>query len=567
MAKNFKAWPKGLPKSLNYPEISIYELLNQTALRSPNRIAIIYYGMELTYGELKELSDRFASALSDIGIRKGDRVAIHMLNCPQFAIAYYGIMKIGAIYTPLSPMLSPKESVHQLNDSGAETLISMDLLFPTVSSIIPETSIKRVICTSLADTYNPVVSPLKPVGKMEMPDTIDMVSLLNQYQPHSQDVPIDTKNDLAHLAYTGGTTGVSKAVMITHANAVANVIQFGSWRSGIQVEMVDGILTPIFPEGFDPETVLSVRDQDISLVVVPWFHAMGTIGYLNLPVYGGSTMVVFSRFDPREYLEAAVKYRATTMGGAPQLFIPLINLPDFDSYDLSGITSIGSGAAPLPVHVINKLLDSFPGVLTEAYGLTECTMGATSNPADRENFRPGSVGLPIFDTEVKIADTVTGEELPQGSDGEICIKGPQIMVGYYNKPEETAEVLKDGWLYTGDIGRFDEDGFIYITDRKKDMIIYKGYNIYPREIEEVIFTHPAVQHCAVVGKPDPEVGELAVAFIELKQGAQATKDEISEFTNSKIAHYKKIRDVVFIDQIPISAAGKVLKKELRKLLQ
>ncbi len=279
-------------------------------------------------------------------------------------------------------------------------------------------------------------------------------------------------------------------------------------------------------------------------------------------------MVVFARFEPKEYLDAVAKYRATGLGGAPQLYIPLINHPDFDSYDLSGIKIAASGAAPLPMSVLDKMLDAFAGGLVqEGYGLTECSMGATANPPDRNTIRPGSVGLPVFDTECKAIDPVTGEDLPPGSEGELCIRGPQVMMGYWNQREETADVLKDGWLLTGDIGREDEDGYFYITDRKKDMVIYKGYNVYPRELEEVIFEHPAVQQCAVVGKADLDTGEIPVAFVELKEGAQATREEILEHTNSQIAHYKKIRDVIFMETIPVSAAGKVLKKQLREQLR
>jgi long-chain acyl-CoA synthetase len=568
MAKNYKAWPKGWPKNQNYPEIPVYTFLDQTAARVPNRIAIIFGGMELTYAELKELSDRFAAALTDMGVQKGDRVAIHLPNMPQFAIAYYGTIRIGAVFTPVSPLLSPREARHQLNDSEATTLISLDLLFPGISAIVPETNIKRVITTSIADCYNAVIAPLKPLEKIQVPDTIDMTPLLKQYQPFDKEVPIDVKNDLVHLAYTGGTTGVSKGVMLTHANVTANVIQYGNWASGAQIEMVDGVFKEVYPKGVDPKKDrLMTQDQETALVVVPWFHAMGTVGYLNVPVYGGVTMVVFPRFEPKEYLGAAVKYRATVLGGAPQLYIPLVNLPDFDSYDLSGIKIAASGAAPLAMSVLDKMLDAFPGgVVQEGYGLTECTMGATANPPDRNKIRRGSVGVPIYDTEIKVIDASTGQDLPAGSEGEICIRGPQVMQGYWKRPEATAEVLKVGWLLTGDIGREDEDGFFYITDRKKDLIIYKGYNVYPREIEEVIFEHPAVQQCAVLGKPDVDTGEFPVAFVELKKGARATREEIIEHTNSRIAHYKKIRDVIFMEAIPVSVAGKVLKKELRERL-
>lgn len=568
MAKNFTAWPEGWPRSLNYPQISVYALLEQTASRSPNRLAVIFGGMELTYRELKDLSDRFAAALQDMGVQKGDRVAIHLLNMPQFAIAYYGAMKIGAVFTPMSPLLAPREALHQLNDAEAETLISMDLFFPAVQSIIPETKVKRIITTSIADCYSAVIAPVKLLEKTVVPDTVDLAPLLKQYRPLEETAPIDVTKDLAHLAYTGGTTGVSKGVMLTHANVVANVLQYGNWGSGAQIEMDGDVLRAVYPPGVDPRRDrLTARDQETSLVVVPWFHAMGTVGYLNVQVYGGSTMVVFPRFDPKEYLDAAVKYKATMLGGAPQLYIPLVNLPDFETYDLSGIKVAASGAAPLAMAILDRMLDAFPnGVVQEGYGLTECTMGATANPPDRTAIRLGSVGLPIFDTEMKVVDVTTGEALPAGKEGEICIRGPQVMQGYWKRPEATAEVLRDGYLLTGDIGREDEDGFFYITDRKKDLIIYKGYNVYPREIEEVIFEHPAVQQCAVVGKPDPDTGEYPVAFVQLKAGADATEEDIMKHTNAQIAHYKKVRQVIIKASIPVSAAGKVLKKELRKEL-
>lgn len=565
MGENFKAWPKDWPKNLNYPEMPIYDFLDQAAARVPNRVSIIFGGMELTFSELKELSDRFATALSAMGVKKGDRVAIHLPNCPQFAIAYYGALKVGAIFTPLSPLLAPNEVQHQLNDAGAETLISLDLIFPGIKEALSQTGVNRIITTSIADCYNSIIAPLKPIGKIEIPDTIDMASLLKEYKSDVPSVSIDVKNDLAHIAYTGGTTGISKGVMLSHQNVVANVLQTTCWLSGAQIEMTDGVLNFVYPPGVDPKKDrVAAQDYEISLVVVPWFHAMGTIAYLNQMIVGGTTMVVFPRFDPREYIDAVAKYKVTGLGGAPQLYIPLVNLPDFDSYDLSGIKVVASGAAPLALPILEKMLDAFPGVVIEAYGLTECSMGAIFNPPDRSTIRPGSVGIPVFDTECKIVDTVTGDDLPPGSEGELCIKGPQIMKGYWNKPEETAKVLKEGWLFTGDIAREDKDGYFYITGRIKDLIIYKGYNVYPKEIEEVIFEYPAVQQCAVVGKPSPDGGEAPIAFVELKKGTRATKEEILDYTNSKIAHYKKIRDVIFLEQIPVSAAGKVLKKELRE---
>jgi long-chain acyl-CoA synthetase len=564
MGKNFKAWPKHWPKTMDYPELPVYEFLDQTAARVPNRVAIIFGGMELTYQELKNLSDRFASALLDMGVQKGDRVAINLINCPQFAIAYYAVLRIGGVFTPLSPMLSPPEAKHQLCDSGAKILISLDLIYPGIHPVIPETPVEKVITTSIADCYNALIQPLKPLGKINVPDTLDMVPMLAKYEPYTGKVDIDVKKDLAHIAYTGGTTGLSKGVMLTHYNIFTNCLQFGGWPDGTHVEYKDGQLNTLFPPEIDPETRISEEDKETALVVVPWFHAMGTVGYLNIQILGGTTMVVFPRFEAQEYIDGIAKYNVTILGGAPQLFIPLINLPGFDKYDLTSVKYAASGAAPLPGAVMDKLLDSFSGVVVEAYGLTECSMGATSNPPRRENIRLGSVGLPVFDTDVQIVDVASGDVMPVGEEGEICIKGPQVMQGYWNRPDATAEVLKDGWLSTGDIGRMDEEGFVFITDRLKDMIIYKGYNVYPRELEEVIFTHPAVEQCAVVGKPDDTVGESPIAFVKLVDGATVEAAELMEFTNPKVAAYKKVREIIFVDEIPVSGAGKVLKRELRK---
>lgn len=565
MAKNFKCWPPQWPKNLNYPDRPVHMFLEDTAQRVPNRIAIHFGGMVLTYGELKALVDRFATALAGLGIQKGERFAIHLPNMPQFAIAYYAVMKIGAVFTPLSPLLSPREITHQLNDSGAKNLLSLDLLYPGIASVIPESPIERIITTSIGDCYNAVIAPLKPIGKLPVPDTMDMAELIKNNQPAPPAVEINVNKDLAHVAYTGGTTGVSKGVMLTHKNVVSNTLQFGCWLNGAQLDIQKDRVVLIYPEGVDPEKDRPVvRDKEIALVVVPWFHAMGTIGYLNQMVSGGTTMVVFPRFDPLEYIEAVNKFSATTLGGAPQLYVPLVNMPGFEKYDLSKIKLIASGAAPLPLTVLDSMRKSFSkSVVIEAYGLTECSMGATANPPIPELTKIGSVGMPVFDTECKVVDPNTGAELRPGQVGEICIKGPQVMSGYWNRPEATAEVLKDGWLYTGDIGKEDEDGYFFITDRIKDMIIYKGYNIYPRELEEVLFSHPAVEMCAVIGKPDVQAGEIPVAFVKLLAGQQAIAEELIEFVNKQVAAYKKLREVIFKDMIPVSAAGKVLKRELR----
>jgi long-chain acyl-CoA synthetase len=567
MDKIFTAWPAEWPRSLNYPEQPVHAFLDHTAARVPDRIALIFGGMELTFGELKNLADRFAAALTSMGIQKGDKVAVHLPNCPQFAIAYYGALKTGAVFTPLSPLLAPKEIIYQLNDAEAKVLISLDLVYPGVVEVLPDTGVVHVITTSIADCYNPIIQPLKPLEKIPVPETADMADLLKNNEPEAPDVSIDVFNDLAHLAYTGGTTGLSKGVMLTHYNVIVNTCQFSHWFNGAQIEMQDGLPTSVFPPGVDPiHDRLTGKDKETALVVVPWFHAMGTVGYLNNMVYGGVTMVVFPRFEPLEYLTGIEKYKATMLGGAPQLYIPLVNLPEFEDVDLSGVNLVSSGAAPLAMPVLDKMLTAFSGTVCEAYGMTECTMGATANPPDRKAIRQGSVGLPVFDTECKVVDLVTGEDLAPDEKGEICIKGPQVMQGYWNKPEETEIVLKDGWLHSGDIGTMDKDGYFYITDRQKDMIIYKGYNVYPRQLEEVLFTHPDVVQCAVIGKPEMAVGEAPVAFVQLMAEAKSDADQLMEFVNSQVAAYKKIREIHFLEAIPVSAAGKVLKRELRDML-
>jgi len=564
--KNFKCWPRFHPRSLNYPEMPVFQFLRSSAAKWPFRIVIIFDALEITYGELLTLCERFAAALASLGVKKGDRVAIHLPNSPQFAIAYYATLMNGAIFTPCSPLMVAREMEYQLNDAGAETIITLDLFYPTVERVVPRTKIRNVIVAAIPDIFPPLLAPIRPpLPKREFPGTLDFSSLLKSHDAKPPDVKIEPRKDLAHLAYTGGTTGVSKGVMLTHFNVVANVLQVAHWGAGGDVGYKDGILKVVREEGDRDEDHALKFGKGKALIVVPWFHAMGTIGYLNQPIYAGTTMVVFPRFDPGQYLQAIEKYEASAIGGAPQLFIPLVNHPDFKKYNLSSIQLVASGAAPLPVPVLEQMQKNFSGVITEGYGLTECTMASNLNPPTREGLKPGSVGLPFSDTQVKIADLETGtKELPPGEIGELCIKGPQVMPGYWNKPEETKMVLRDGWVYTGDIAREDEDGYFYIVDRKKDMLIYKGYNVYPRDLEEVMAQHPAVKQCAVVGRPDPDAGEIPVAFVVLKDGAAATADELMEYCAKNVSPYKKIRQVLFKEQLPVSGAGKVLKTELRK---
>ncbi|HAR99248.1 MAG TPA: acyl-CoA synthetase [Syntrophus sp. (in: bacteria)] len=525
--------------------------------------------MEITFLELDRLSDRFAAALTDLGVVKGDRVAIHLPNCPQFAIAYYGLLKCGAIFVPLSPLLSERELKMQMNDAGTETFIGLNLLYAAPQKVLPETPVKRVILTDMADCYPPLSAPAKPLPRFPIPEgALDFTTLIARYPAQAPEVVIDPKADLAHIAYTGGTTGTPKGVMITHYKGVVSCCQMNQYFVGGDVTYENGILGLKRMAGDREEDHAFGIGVETSLVVAPWFHVMGIYGYLNQPFMKGSTLVVFPRFDLEEFMKAIPKYRPAVFGGAPQLFVPMVAHPLFQEMDLSVIKLIVSGAAPISLTLLEKLRAKIPGIICEAYGLSEATCVATISPPTRDGLRLGSVGLPIADVEIKIVDPENDRiELPLGETGEICLKGPQIMSGYWKRPEETAEVLKDGWLLTGDIGRVDEDGYLFIVDRKKDMLLCKGHNVYPRDLEEVLNAHPDVMQSAVVGKKDERYGEAPVAFVQLRPGARATEAELLTYVNENIALYKKIRRLVITDQLPANMAGKILRRELRDQVQ
>jgi long-chain acyl-CoA synthetase len=561
-------WPKGMPKHIDYPEISVSGILRGSARRFGDRVAFIYKDSKYSYREIYQESLKFANALRRHGIGKNDVVAIHMPNCPQFVMAYYGILLSGATFSPVNPLLPVHDLAHQLNDCGARLIVTHELVAMAVQAALPQTKLERVVMTGEGESTVPV----QPVNPSALGDAwVGFHAFKETGSPEELDVPLDPKRDLAHLAYTGGTTGRSKGVMLTHYNVVVNVLQFACWQTGSLPKAANGELRlepvdPAWTGGLEEYPV--PLGTGVSVNLTPWFHAMGTVGYLNLPILTGSTSIIHMRFDPGKYLEDAEKYRVTTIGGAPPIFVALLRHPDFPKRDLSSVRGIASGAAPLATELLHQLNQRFAdAVVVEAYGLTEVTMGAVSNPAFRSGVRKiGTVGIPVFDTEVKIVpiDGSSEEPLPPGTEGEICLRGPQVMAGYYNKPEETAAVLRDGWLHTGDIGILDEDGYLSIVDRKKDMVIYKGYNVYPRELEEILFTHPAVANAAVIGKPVLEVGEIPKAFVVLKPGAEVTEEALMQYVNERVVPYKKLRELQFVKEIPVSAAGKVLKRLLRE---
>ena len=541
-------WPEGVPHTIDYPEIPLFQLLDDSAEKHPDATAIIFQDYKMTYRELKDQVDRFATALQTLGVEREDKVALFLANIPQFIISYYGALKAGAIVTAISPLYKEREVRHQINDSGAETLVVLDLLYPVVEKIKNETGLKRIIVTGFGE-YLPSLKRILgsllgkiPTHKVEMGAGMHQFQdLIKGYQPNPAPIEVDPKEDLALLQFTGGTTGLPKGAMLTHYNLVSNAYMCNAWMN-------------------------TEEGAEIHVNVLPLYHIYGMTVTMNNAIAAAGAMILIPRFDQKEVLGSIQKYKATVFGGVPTLYGALINHPDISSYDLSSIKFCISGASPLPPEVQKKFMELTGGVLVEGYGLTEASPVTHANPLDAtlETVKIGSIGLTWPDTEAKIMHEASGVELPVDMVGELAIRGPQVMKGYWNDPEETAAVLKDGWLYTGDYAKRDEDGYFYIVDRKKDLIKYKGYSVFPREVEDVIYEHPAVKVAAVVGVPDKESGEMPKAFIVLKDGAEATEEELIEFVRERLAPYKRIRAVEFRDELPMTMVGKVLKKDLRE---
>jgi long-chain acyl-CoA synthetase len=533
----FKNWPNDIPKQLNYPKVPLFDLLRQTAKEHPRKSAVAYLDREITYAELDLLSDQFASALVGIGVQKGDRVAIFLPNIPQFIVAYYGVLKAGAVLTAISPMHREREVDYQLGDSEAQTIVTLDSLYPIVEVVWQRTKLRRAIVTSLDEHSKDIVSQ----KTIQQKPTLYPFYQLLKTDAKTPKVNIDPAEDLAALQYTGGTTGTSKAAMLTHTNLVANAVAFAAWIRGAEV-------------------------KETFLVALPLFHIYGMTTSLNVPIALAAKMVLLPKFESAKALETIQKHKVSVFCGVPTMYQALLANPELGKYNLTSIRVCISGASPLPPQVQKKFMEITGGLLAEGYGLTEASPVTHCSPVDKtmKIVRIGSIGLPLPDTNAKIVDAKTGEEtLAVNQTGELAVKGPQVMKGYWKRPEETTLVLRDGWLLTGDIAKMDTDGYFYITDRKKDLIKYKDYSVYPREIEDVLYEHPAVQLCAVVGKPDSATGEIPKVFIILKDGMSASEQELKDFVNAKVASYKAIREVEFRKDLPLSSAGKVLRRNLR----
>ena len=553
-----RSYPLDAPKNFTYPEfLPVEDLLIKTALDMPNRTALIFYGKKISYRELNRLSDAFALALMRFGVKKGDRVALLLPNVPQFVIAYYGALKAEAIVVPTNPLYTERELEHQLADSGSQTLVALDIFYPKIKNVWNKTGLRRVILTGVQDYLPWLKKTLYPIkAKKEglwirvekTPSVYDFMELIRENNPDTEHLCFRSLHarlqrepeSPAQLQYTGGTTGLAKGAILTHNNLVANVWQCREWMTDLRA------------------------GKEIFLGVIPFFHVYGLTACMNVGVSLGATLVLLPKFKTEDVLKAIQKYKTTVFPGIQAMYLAINGNPETRKYNLKSIKYCISGAGPLHQEVQEKFESITGAMVVEGYGLSEASPVTHVNPFSRISRKIGSIGLPLPGTDAKIVDLETGSELGPNQPGELLIKGPQVMQGYWHKPEETAETLKDGWLHTGDIAVMDENGFFNIVDRKKDMIKTGGENVYPREVEEVLFRHPKIKEAVVVGLPDPEKfrGEIIKAYIILKENESPCEQEILNFCSRELAKFKIPRIIEFRKELPKTIVGKVLRRVL-----
>ncbi|MBN2688860.1 MAG: long-chain fatty acid--CoA ligase [Deltaproteobacteria bacterium] len=546
-----KSYAPFASESIDYEEICLPEILERTAGRYPETVALIFQGYAVKYRELKDMVDRFATCLASFGVRQGDAVAILLPNLIPCVAAYFAILKLGAIAVMNNPLYTDGELEHQFNDSGSKVLVCLDLLGNRMIDLREKTGIKQIVYTSIGDYLPfpknllfPLVGKKKKMAADVKPaaDVYKWKECIAAHPPNPPSVTVGF-DDLAMYQYTGGTTGVSKGVMLTHGNLSKQLQQIDNW----------------FPED------LLAPGKEIALGALPFFHVFGLSVTMNFSVYEGWTNVLVPRPQPEPLLEAIRKFRPTFAPLVPTMYIGMLNHPDVKKTDMTCMKGAFSGSAPLPVEVIHEFEKTTGAIIVEGYGLTETTPVTHVNPFAGGVRKVGSIGVPIPDTLCRIVDLEDGtRDMPVGEPGELIVKGPQVMKGYWNRPHDTANTLRDGWCYTGDIGTMDEDGYFYIVDRKKDMIISGGFNIYPRDIDEVFYEHPKVQEACSIGIPDPKRGENVKVFIVLKEGETATADEMIAFCADKLAKYKLPSEIEFRTELPKTNVGKILRKQLRQ---
>jgi len=538
-----------VPASLVYPSVPLQAMLDDAAENHPNSTATIFFTRKRSYKSISDAAWRFANGLRRLGVKTGDRVALVLPNSPQFVIAFYGALRAGAVVVPCNPLYTAPELQHQLADSGATVVVVLSRLYPVVKAARANTSVEHAIVTNIKEEMPPVLRMLFTLAKEKKdghrqqfagdPGAISMSQVLS-----APSDPFDAgtgPDDVAVLQYTGGTTGVSKAAMLSHRALVANTLQCRAWFTNLR----DG--------------------ADVAMAVMPFFHVYGLTVVMSLAVQGAAAMILEPQFDLERVLKDVQRYRPKLFSGSPRIYNAINNSPLAAKYDLRSIEACVSGSAPLLVETHRKFVELTGARLVEGYGLTEAAPVTHCNPLFGEGKQKvGSIGIPYPDVESKIVDVETGEhEMPPGEAGELILRGPQLMDGYYKRPEETAQTLRNGWLYTGDIATVDPDGYVSIVDRKKEMIIVSGFKVYPREVEEALFAHPAVMDAAAIGIPHSLKGEEVKAFVVLKPGAKATADEIRAHCEKHLAPFKRPKEIEFRESLPKTPlVGKTLRRQL-----
>jgi len=547
-----KHYDPGVPHTLDYPSHPIFYYLEQAAKNRPQAACTIFHGARITYREMDALTDRLAAGLADLGVKKGDRIGIFMPNTPQFAVAYFAALKLGAIVVATSPLYSSKEIEHQAKDSAIQVMLVMSNFYTKVKEVQAHTEIKRLVVTNLKEALPPFKRLLFSLFKekrsgfrVTLTDgDIWMQDLIRAHTPADRPKIDVSPDDPALFQYSGGTTGVPKAAIALHRTLVANTVQILSWMT------------------------VAEPGAEVTLMAIPLFHAYGMIAGLILTVALESSLVMIPNpRDLKDVLDNIQKYKATLFPGVPTLYNAINNHPDViaGKYDLGSVKVCISGSAALLRDTKEKFERLTGGKLFEGYGLSEAPVATHCNPVQGLN-KEGSIGIPLPDVEVRVVSLEDGMTvLPQGEIGEMLIRGPQVMAGYHNMPHETAEILRDGWLHTGDIVRMDEDGYFFIVDRKKELIKASGFQVWPREVEEVIQSHPKVREVGVAGVPDPYRGETVKAWVVLHEGETATSEEIRHFCDSQMAKYKVPTEVEFLPELPKSSVGKILRRELVRL--
>lgn len=526
---------------INYPRRPLYEILRLTAVQAPESVATAFQGAHLTYAQIKEQSDKLATALVRFGVKQGDRIGIMLPNCPQYIIATFAILRLGAIVVNINPLYTPREVAVVAGDSGMRLVFTLDLLAPVVFAAREQTSLEKVILTSMTE-YSPSGTPPAVIEGAER--FVDLLASVAEPElPHVEVHP----EDVAVLQYTGGTTGVPKGAMLTHYNIFANVIQVSLWGNHE-----------------------SRTGRETYLLVIPYFHIYGFTVGMMVGTWLGVQQVLIPKYDVEALLKAIRDYRPTYFPAVPTIYISLLNHPQVKEYGIDKVRAFNCGSAPLPIEVITQFERLTGGVtLNEGYGLSEASP-VTHSTASLARRKPGSIGLPFPDTEIKIVDLLAGtQEVGVGEEGELCIAGPQVMKGYWNRADETAIALREDnsgrtWLYTGDVARMDEDGYFYIVQRKKDMIIVSGFNVYPTEVEGVLYKHPAVLEAGVIGIPDAYRGEAVKACVVFRKGMTATPEELIEHCKTQLAEFKVPQKIQIRESLPKTAVGKVLHRVLRQ---